>query len=591
MTKDKSLLIADDWWPSSLANFSQENPLSDEHVVVAEISGPWGPGSDKQLYTALVPSKRIPELLIRRGCLAHTVHSTGPYPCCDDGVFQYRPEFWIHGAEEREYFEPLVVSWEAGSKRLLLPDQGFLMTYGLLPRHCDNGETVWDDPRNRVFEVVKSDPPSEYHFKLLKGSRVSIRREYLEDYATVRNMSLLQTYYVRNIDRTPDSLSSTVARSRAVDLRVPCRMLDLRTVYDDPEAVLAQVWGYRHLLDPGKAPVSIDKDYGRLNWPGYGIVDGRKGMQLDHLPAASEYVYVSDAVLGEYEGWPGFKICPESGAVYYDPQWSVSCCDRIGRDLIQVELKKLYEGNGPKTVKTWHKYCAMSPSGRDFARLRAERNIALRAKFIVYGMADLGKVLAAIISSVLGIPRTSYDVVGLDRATLDRHGWWEDEIIEPITRHAPINMREDEFLARCVDLYKIVGESLREKLLRQTLISLGSDEEALKGLGRLMLLDRLVQLAIIAGDSGLNLIRHGSEIEARRRDSAPRTPVSVLLAISRLRNSKSHRNADKKKAFSELGICEKKMLTRWGEALDIVYDKSSDALCATTQALEAGIGS
>lgn len=466
------------------------------------------------------------------------------------------------------------------------------MTYALMPRNCESGEVLWDDPRNGVFDVVKVEPPSEYRFKLIRGARVLIRREYLQDYATVRDMSMIQTYYVANSDDSPDPVSTRLAKEKCGHLlRLPQRAVDIRFDARDRELVLAQVWGSRHLLAPAHAPVSDNRDYGVLHWPGYGAIDGSAGISPQGSPLTLGYVYVRDSVLGEYEGRPGFEITPESGAVSCRGQWSVSFTQRVGRDLIQVELKKLYEGNPPTVVKTWHKYAVDAPDLDGLAALRSQPNIARRAKAVVYAVVRLGEVLAGIASEVTDTPRTACDLVKLERARLEHEGWWSSEAVEPITRHVPIAMMKGDFMSRCVDLYKVVGECLSEKILRQTLISLGIDKEDIKDLRSLRLLERLVQLAGTAERTGLDLVSQGQEVEARRKESPPSTPVTVLIHLCELRNSKSHRGRSAKQALKDLGICIQKTTPGWGEALDTIYDGTAQALLGIADALLAGTAS
>jgi len=74
-------------------------------------------------------------------------------------------------------------------------------------------------------------------------------------------------------------------------------------------------------------------------------------------------IYVRDSVLTLYEGRPEFTIHPESGSVSRGNQWSVSPTRRVGRDLIAVDLKKLYEGTPPETVRHWHAEAVPPPPG------------------------------------------------------------------------------------------------------------------------------------------------------------------------------------------------------------------------------------
>lgn len=84
-------------------------------------------------------------------------------------------------------------------------------------------------------------------------------------------------------------------------------------------------------------------------------------------------VFVTDTVLAMYEGRPEFQIYPEQGAVSYGSQWSVGYTRRIGRDLIAVELRKLYEGAPPDVVRHWHRHAVAPPVGD----LATHRNVPM----------------------------------------------------------------------------------------------------------------------------------------------------------------------------------------------------------------------
>ena len=532
----------------------------------------------------LVTKSQYKALVKHSGCIGHEIDSPGPWPSSYKGKFNYKPSFWIKDNDWKETIEPLIVSWKSANKTIFLPDQGFLMTYGLIPRTCDSGELFWDDPRNRVFNVVQVNPPSEYNYELVKESRVLIRREYLQDYATVRDMHMIQVYFVENISNEIDSISRKIVHDASDEFTLPHRTICIRQI--DNSKLHAQIWGFRSLLDPVIAAVSDNRDYGVLNWPGYGEVNGSRGMRLFQLPQALKYIYVSDEVLGEYEGHPGFSISPECGAVSYSNQWKVGHTQRIGRDLIQVELKKLYEGNRPKTVKTWYKYCVNSPANEDMLGMRTELNIAKRAKIIVYALLELGDTLAEISSKATEKIYSSNDLVCLDRNKLEQYGWWNEKLIEPISRHAPLRMKECEFLERCVDLSKVVIDGLSEEILRKSLVAIGVPANDLEKKRSLKLLDHLVQLAIISIGTGLDIFSQGSEIENRRKEKLPQTRVKDLEYLKKLRNSKSHKNIDNRQALKGLGICVQKMNPGWGAALDIVYDKLAEAISEITTILQ-----
>ncbi len=74
------LLIDDEYWPHPLRHIPNENPIATKHVVVAEISKPWGVESYRHIYTALAPPERVEELLGHPGGIGHNVTTTGHIP-------------------------------------------------------------------------------------------------------------------------------------------------------------------------------------------------------------------------------------------------------------------------------------------------------------------------------------------------------------------------------------------------------------------------------------------------------------------------------------------------------------------------------
>ncbi len=69
------------------------------------------------------------------------------------------------------------------------------MTYGLVPRSLGDGETRWDDPAAPLYDVASVSAPSVWNFPSGTAARVSARKDYLQDYLTLRQMALVQTYW------------------------------------------------------------------------------------------------------------------------------------------------------------------------------------------------------------------------------------------------------------------------------------------------------------------------------------------------------------------------------------------------------------
>jgi hypothetical protein len=580
-----NVTISDDYWPYPLRQIADEKPLGSNLVVVAEISQPWGTESYRHLYTALAPPEALGQLLNHPGGIGHKVSTSGPHPARYQGSFSYEPRFAISANRAVSGdLEPLVVGWEAGGRTVLLPDQGFLMTYGLVPRSVQSkeGDVIhWDDPTTGQHDIVVAKMVSKFHYELQSEARVSIDRDYLQDYATVRNRSLVQVFYASNLAPLQAEEERLLCGNSMQEFKLKGRLVDIRIDLRDKTKLLAQVWGVRHVLDPAESPIIDGRwDYGELVWPGIeGVVTDRRTSRM------WERVYVRDDVLRPYEEYPDrYSIHPESGGVSFGGQWSVGHCRRVFRDLIQVDIKKLYEGCPPEVVRHWHDYAVEPPAGRlgEFDRVS---NVASRSKRIVYALVAVGETLTALAARLTMEKVSSDDFVKLSRRELDYYGWWTGPCVPPITRHVPLAMGESAFGERCKDLNSLIIEGLSESKLRKLLAEMHVESKLIKDFGSLKLLDTLIQLATISRQSGLSL-SDCDELERRRKETVAalpkgkflETPTAALFALYDLRINASHRSGDINELMQRLGIDPASTEAGWGEALDHLYDAVGAAL-------------
>jgi hypothetical protein len=590
--------VNDDWWPEPLKKMSEENPLSDSHVIVAEISEPWGPESFRELTTALVPPDMVPSVLESSGSIMHEVETSGPHPGPYNDRFQYQPTFWISGGLEGKQvkFEPLVVSWGSGENKVWLPDQGFLMTYGLIPSLLEKeGLILWDDLEKPKHDVVKCKPVSSFSHGLKSQGMVSIDKEYLQDYATVRNLSIVHVYYAHNIGRADSDIHEIMEGNRAIDIRVRGRRISIDLI--NKLKVAVQVWGSRHLIDPNTSPVIKGRwQYGKLKWPGIEKIVSEEYARHSKL---SEYVYIKDTVLEKYEKDTNlYKINPESGSVRYKNQWSVTHCQRIGRDYIQIELKKLYEGLPPDVVKHFYKF-AVDPPPKPINKYQNVPNIGTRSKRIVYNLVEMGERLADIFNSIVGGQTyDSGDFVKLKRSELDYSGWCTEPSIIPITKHIPADMDENSFLERCKDLNILIVEGLNEKDLRKMLLTLNVNSKAIENLKGLKLLDILIRYGIIVEDSGLEIVSNAVEVEKRRtekivknkKNKTLKTPLELIFALNDLRNKYSHGKQNIDTFLEKMGVVIASLKSGWGYELDGLYDRLGDTLEEISKILSTLLG-
>src|SRR5262249_44980463 len=146
------------------------------------------------------------------------------------------------------------------------------------------------------------------------------------------------------------------------------------------------------------------------------------------------------------------------------------------------------------------------------------------------------------------------------------------------SRHVPLDLSQDAFLARCMSLNKLVVEGLSEKKLRRLLGALGVPADALSKLGTLKLLDRVVRMAQVANSTGLELAKEGKEILDRleKEGTTPKQPIERLFALYELRIVSAHKAGDRNKKLAEalerFGVGPGAEAAGYGRILDQVYD-------------------
>lgn len=591
----------DDWRPEWFQDPITEDPLSDDPVVVAEIAPTTNVYEhSRQLFTALVPPEKLKAVLSQPGGIGYDVSASGPHPSNHRGNWEYTPRFWVWAGEVVPMgLEPLVVSWKMANHFVLWPDQGFLMTYGLVPRlvptEGDIPELHWDDLSAPRRDIVVSKVTSTYRSPQVSGARVTVARKYLQDYATIRKQALVQVYLAQQSGSlTPDIVRVLGKGHHIKKFHWPGRFLDIHISEFDSHherPALVRVWGVRPLLKPDDAPVSAGRgDYGSLMWPGIPEpVTQDTARQYQY----TDHVYVSDSVLGQYEGRSEYSIDPESGSVSYGNQWSVSYTQRIGRDLIAVELKKLYESNPPEIVQHWHAHAQEPPS--DPLAPQGRLNVGSRTRRIVYALAGLGEALEALASPILNQPMKGEDFVGLDRTCLDYAGWWTAEHVEPVTRHIPLTLTREDSLRRCQKLHQLVVESLKEGIIRRTLVALGIPPNDIREYRSLKLLDLLIRLAEEADQAGLQLSSDGSELYGRLQTASnPSNPLKLLFKLNDLRQMDTHAISSNNGRFSSalraFSLNPASFAAGWGTALDEIYDRISETLESITSTLNRTTG-
>ncbi len=570
--------MSNDWWPAPLSHIPAEEPWAHEIVTVAEVRSfdELPHAGHRRTSTALVPIGQVDGVRKALAKLDHEVSASGPHPFYLEDR-PYKPAFWIGaGNLAAERYEPLVFQWASHHSTVLQPDPGFLMTYGLVPRPGKNGIVYWDDPQEPRPGVVTVSAPSIWNFPLGTHAYVSIARDFLQDYLTLRRMALFQMFWEIRWANIDADIKERLRDQEGVNVDFDDRRFQLGRYVGEPDTIFAQVWGARLIALPGALPVTLDSlDNEGLVWPG---IDKPVTNSAARALGILNYVYVDDAVLAEFEGRCEYRVYPESGSVMHGTQWSVGFCNRIGRNSIRLELKKLYEGVPPRIVRHWHRFAVAPVPISSYPAILDEPNIAKRAKNITFAVVELGEALAGLAQSVGLHNLAPEDFVGLRRSTLDHYGWWSFDTTEAVARHVPLSLPVDAFLDRCMSLDKLLVEGLNEGTLRQILRAVGVPSASIRDFRALKLLDYLVRLAQLAGATALTLSKDGAVLCNRLAEIAavPGKPPSRLFVLHNIRILKGHKagNRDERlrNELERFGIAHGGAAGAFGEILDEIYD-------------------
>lgn len=573
------------WWPESLAWHSGEDPLASGRVKLALIENHDELLKHRHVFAALGDPSEAQRLITTPGFKGHDPDSNGPHPSA--GIGEYDPRFWVF-TDGTVDFEPLAVRWRAGGKEVVIPDQGLLMTYGLIPRYTDDQIVHWDDLEEPTHDCVFADTATSNSFNEPGTAFVDADAALIQDYSSLRGLSVVHVFYVETAGQPDDQVAALLGDERQTDVELLGRTVSLKRIRDG--RVLTQCWGIRLVIEPGDMPLTEGRwDYGEHNWPGAGIVS-KDGARMGGIGDHVSEVFVRDTVLARFEGQPDMDIHPDSGAVSYKNQWGVGWCQRYGRDLIRVDLKKLYEGNRPEIVRHYHEHAVEPPPLED--RSWGDPNVATRAERIAFALANLGEVVDAL-ASTLGLPEGAPSLVPVTRADLEYRGWWSDNEFELIARHIPPGLSRDDFVDRCGAIHRSTVGRLGEVQLRAIVHALGFDPATVRDLRSLKLLELIMKAAVVASESGLNLIDDRQAIVVRVAEGSEATDISVLFKLNDIRQLDSHAHGNPVTRLDvvlrELGIDPTSTVGGYDRALDLTYDLVGGSLEALRGTLSVAL--
>lgn len=559
------------YWPASLAHLAQPYLIpGEDYVTLAEISEtPFhGYPGYRKVSTALVPLSMLDEVLHSTAPTGWEIESEGPRPDVRDEGPPQRSGFWIEGFDRDTRFEPLIHNWVGSDTAVVVPDNNLLMVFGLVPRQTGEATMVWDDPHSPVRDVIRVSMVSDHQRD--QGKRetalVVIRRDYLLEYCRIKQAAVVAFYFEERRSDSDPSFDSAIAGNENVDFHLPGRLLNLQSHDSRSQGrQLAQVWGRKLVVERGEQTVFVR--HPELEWP-----DEPGPMTLKRASQARLMAFVSDEVLRAYQDRPEFEIHPDSGAVSYRNQWAVSFCRRIGRNYIQLELKKLYEGCPRDVIDHWHRFAISEAVAQAAVKAHGNRHIASRTHDLV--SAYLGIVRALLrVSDAFGLSFTMADIGGEWAADVEGRGWWTVPLLASLSNVAPLAVARTEFLGRALAIAKF-WESLKEaplrNMVRRTGLQQSNDFRTLK------LLAALCQLATLCKDRGLRWPHDAASVVGDWNPKERIPEFQRLFVLNQLRITAAHQDSGNQSEMQSLlkafNIVPEAQASGWGQAVDALFD-------------------
>ncbi|MBS1624361.1 MAG: hypothetical protein JST83_10100 [Bacteroidetes bacterium] len=538
---------------------------SDRYITVAELKTNEINGSFETIdtNTAIIPAKLIGKIkpshvnpFVERVGVSHNDHSI------------YKPGFWLYLSSPSglRKAEPLVVSWCSGNHTTLTIDQGFLSAFKLSPRLIDD-RICWDDLSRPQYDVVQNRLLSEYNFPYHSEAYVRIQKDYLEEYLSLRKRSAVQIFIIQREVFINENLLQLLGAEDYFIQEFEQYNIRIQRFNHKDNIIRLEIAGYKVLFEQGCNLKSQYEPTGHY-WKG---IDGMVTSQRARNELAFEYVYVSDDVLGKYEENDDYEVYPDYGSIRYRNQWSVTNCERIGKNGIKIEVKKLYEGTPYEVINFWNTFSI------GLSEIIQGETIAVRAKRLTQKYFLFGRTFTELFNQICGLSLLASDVITLVQEDIEYNGWCDFPDYKPITHH--VNLRsfsKEQFISRCKKLYILLAENLKEKSLRKIVDLLGFSQVETRDYRGLKLLELALKYIYVMHESGLHPVHDKLIIVERAKEQKNFAYLSKIFALNAIRQLDAHKGGDLKTkldvALTGFNIQPKSIANNYANACETVYE-------------------
>jgi hypothetical protein len=515
--------------------------------------------------------------------------SAPPIIHSDQGLVAYSVPIFGDKGSLRDFipsvcgYDYIVASWGSSLFYTYNLAEKVWMTLGLTPRCIGNEQQsmVYDDLSLPEFGVATGEVSCQYHCKASRNIRWFMSNEYLRKYLWMRGArGVRQFYYQATLQDVPQ-LRDLMKGESFVSLGEPGGWFD-GDIREANGGLLLQIWATVEAISGDLCPQQTADE---LTWPG---IAGKVTRAIaNDIMRDERTVYLDDRFLERYEknklygstpvDFSGGWLCSPS----YLGQWSFTGCQRVGRNLIEVELRDLYKGVPDREILHAHS-CALDAAivkQRDLT----EEHIVSKVDRLLAQLLSLGENLSRL-GAVLGIQKSAVDLLGFSRKEVKADGWLNYPQLSKLAQVAPLDMTQQDFLARCKSIHEI-WQKLPNGFLKQILQAAGVPRESISNLASLKLLEGLLNI-LVAFDANWeapDALKNKDEPEGWKARS---TDIAMLFVTNDLRIADAHDSVSEiLKKLQDQGFETATLHQGYGRALDFVLDGVIKAFAAINDPL------
>jgi len=442
------------------------------------------------------------------------------------------------------------------------------MALGLTPR-CEGNEQqriIYDDLCEPAFNVVEGEVSSTYFYEQSRNVSWKMNNSYLRRYLWMRGCQGVRTFFYETYLEDTDEVRTVMNGQSHVEINkrdsVAWYEIDIR---EDQGKFLLQTWASVLALKPELCPEQTAES---LAWPGV-----EHPVSREIANRISEIVYFDDKLLEKYEQNYQFKCIPYQ---YYESwihcpsyhgRWAFAGFRRVGRNLLKAEVKDIYKGVPDSQILHAHKYVMSIDEARGYDA--NEEHMPSKVKRFVDVFLCLGDMLSRLGSSVK-IDCSGADIIQIDKYVLRDSGMSAYPIICKLAHVVPLEMTQQEFLARCKILHEIISR-INEGFLNSLVQCAGCKPHSISKFRSLKLLQ--VVLNIVA-----DLNRRGKEVSAFMSDDEPdnwkenNSKLAAIFINNDLRIVDAHMTNECLQKLQRLGFDTASVNSGYGKAMDFIMD-------------------